>query len=78
LHFSNFHANFFWIFHFSNRKKSGQKNFAAKKIRLYEFSFQKFLAGKKFTPYGQDTINQSVALLPPCATQKKIGRGDRF
>ena len=54
--FFEFQPENFPVFQISNRKKSGQKNFAAKKIRPYNCSGQKYSAGKNFGSYGRDVI----------------------
>jgi hypothetical protein len=66
--FSNFRAGFFFFFQisiqkflgFSNfaLKKVGRTNFRGQKIRAYQLSNQKFLAVKKFRPYGQEQIGR--------------------
>ena len=56
--FFNFRPEKFWILEISNQKKSGQKNFVAKKIRAYELSRQNFLAGKNFGPPGHNAIGR--------------------
>jgi len=59
LDFSTFdRKNFgFWKF---QTKKIWPKKFHGKKIRLYELSFQNFLAGKNFGPHGHDAIGRII------------------
>jgi len=47
--FSNFRANFFWIFQLSIQKFSGFSNFAPKIFRARELSIRKILGGKNFS-----------------------------
>ncbi len=67
--FSNFRANFFFLFSTFNPKFFRIFNFRAEKNWSYQLSRQKFLAGKNFKPYGQDAIGrislQRSAASPP-------------